>query len=1285
MTKMSNQKRTFEEVDPDYVDVDEQQTKRQRALEEDAKQAVSRRIQNIVKNEFQREINSKESELQLVDRRLNEARLMMDRLRACIVANYYGQVNQSGSSQVSSLNAPPPSIHPAVKKYIGKAPCDQDGNSAWSSSQHQTEAMDTDSCLDKERAKRVCNGTDPSISKQFQATPSSSLHKSGLSEADGYDDRRARFKIKRKIIVGNISKYIPVDHREANDMSSHKWMMYVRGPRSDPDISHFVKKVWFFLHHSYKPNDLVEVSSPPFHLTRRGWGEFPVRVQLHFIDSRNKKVDIIHHLKLDKTFTGLQTPGAETIVEVELERDFFENGVSTVSSNASLCMTGHTGAQSYPISSSPAGNKYFSAHKPAPTKSSENMTVTDVCSDKTTTSGVNGVAVRKSVEVKTDKSTAVAKNRKTTSSSVENVTIETTSGKSPAQKPPSAKCFDNVTVEEDLTTSSTVDTMLCGEQGGTQRTCSSVDEHVLVDHDIADGSLEMELKKENIELISDYNVTIAHDTDENMVDVGSDSVPVSSDNITEILDTSLTSSVANSRVTSVGTSAIRTTSSSLMPSGVRPVNKTNNVLTVVRGQSLIKPAVRTSLNTHTAAVSSHGTSSPNPPVLTAVSLLSNRTMSPAASALSAEQKVTTAFTVINAPSGINRPTTSLLAVKNSSSLLTQVGLQPGTLSQTGAVPQTKLLTKTGALAQSGMLTQTGMLSKPGMLTQAATLAHNGKPLLLLSSGAVSSPISVANIQQTERSSPNIQKLIVLNSSATPTSPAGKPAAPRQVSLLTGRVVGPQSTPTNQKVAQSLLTNSPNQKLVLNKATNQVLLVQQPGSTQTVNDSIVQLTSSQLHHHIAPSSSQPVSLTFVSPNQSLQQPVKQISLLKNFVVQQNVSLVNQPTPPLHIVTHSHMTNPAPHNPYPKMSAVGVTKHGRNHYKTAGLSVEKKFPTEEERKKSQYEVLRAFKENPELYDRHSLKSKKLLPPARDRLEGEADEIPPLIPTDYPNLTAMLKVACRLHPLIQAGVNRLTHPYCAESLEQWNSWQVGKQRACEWHRACFVNRYLQQCLGNRTDFCGERLMTTRQLVNWCRLHAFSPCVVEKKQPVRQEMKPENWTSYTPVTEIMSKLSDLTAACAGGVDDEIDVTNSDDVPKVNLAKQDKDQCPLVPQDNDQCPAGKQDNDQCSLNVQWIEPTEGAIFVYDELRKRGQRLRPTELVPGVVALTAAEMVFKAMLEFTADVLRESLSVNSQSPSCNGTLTRQDVHVALSNLPEASFCCSRFLGKEEEEDVAGTR
>lgn len=50
-----------------------------------------------------------------------------------------------------------------------------------------------------------------------------------------------------------------------------------------------------------------------------GWGEFPIRVQLHLKDARGRKVDIIHLLKLDQTYTGLQSLGAETHVDVEIE------------------------------------------------------------------------------------------------------------------------------------------------------------------------------------------------------------------------------------------------------------------------------------------------------------------------------------------------------------------------------------------------------------------------------------------------------------------------------------------------------------------------------------------------------------------------------------------------------------------------------------------------------------------------------------------------------------------------------------------------------------------------------------------------------------------------------------------------------------------------------------------------------------------------------------------------------------------------------------------------------
>jgi hypothetical protein len=42
--------------------------------------------------------------------------------------------------------------------------------------------------------------------------------------------------------------------------------------------------------------------------------------QLLFHDPRNKPVDIIHLLKLDRTFSGRQVLGSETVTQIELDR-----------------------------------------------------------------------------------------------------------------------------------------------------------------------------------------------------------------------------------------------------------------------------------------------------------------------------------------------------------------------------------------------------------------------------------------------------------------------------------------------------------------------------------------------------------------------------------------------------------------------------------------------------------------------------------------------------------------------------------------------------------------------------------------------------------------------------------------------------------------------------------------------------------------------------------------------------------------------------------------------------
>uniref|UniRef100_A0A8B9MYU7 YEATS domain-containing protein 2 n=1 Tax=Accipiter nisus TaxID=211598 RepID=A0A8B9MYU7_9AVES len=331
---MSGIKRVIAEKDPDYEEITiTHPNKRHKAAEQSARDVAVQKIEAIIKEQFAVEMKSKEHEIEVIDQRLIEARRMMDKLRACIVANYYASAGllKAGegtrSCDATVLN------HPSIKKFLespsrSSSPANQ-GSDTPSANHSESDSLSqhNDFLLDKDNGnldadERLTNSLDQRQSRNTGRDSSSvsSSQKPGQRNAGLLNDETSRLYVKKTIVVGNVSKYIPPDKREENDQSTHKWMVYVRGSRREPSINHFVKKVWFFLHPSYKPNDLVEVREPPFHLTRRGWGEFPVRVQIHFKDTQNKRIDIIHNLKLDRTYTGLQTLGAETVVDVELHR-----------------------------------------------------------------------------------------------------------------------------------------------------------------------------------------------------------------------------------------------------------------------------------------------------------------------------------------------------------------------------------------------------------------------------------------------------------------------------------------------------------------------------------------------------------------------------------------------------------------------------------------------------------------------------------------------------------------------------------------------------------------------------------------------------------------------------------------------------------------------------------------------------------------------------------------------------------------------------------------------------
>ncbi|XP_071449312.1 uncharacterized protein D12 [Hetaerina americana] len=255
----------------------------------------------VIRCEFKNELKRREWELDEIDCRLKEALRIQHLLRYAVVTSYYNVRTSMAKWPDASNSRQIP--HPAVAGLSRK----KKPNKRIEERVAEIEACDSDGQLeDKGNIEDDSNG--PTKIPCYIPPATKKVANETTSPTRGFHT-----KTKYCIIVGNVSQWIPVDSRE--DGASHKWMVYARTPPTAPPIAQFVSKVRFFLHSSYRPFDVVEVVSPPFRLSRCGWGEFPIRVQVHFCNPLNKPIDIIHHLVLDRTKSGLQALGAETVVE----------------------------------------------------------------------------------------------------------------------------------------------------------------------------------------------------------------------------------------------------------------------------------------------------------------------------------------------------------------------------------------------------------------------------------------------------------------------------------------------------------------------------------------------------------------------------------------------------------------------------------------------------------------------------------------------------------------------------------------------------------------------------------------------------------------------------------------------------------------------------------------------------------------------------------------------------------------------------------------------------------
>ena len=150
----------------------------------------------------------------------------------------------------------------------------------------------------------------------------------------------SRFYLKKEIIIGNVSRCLlgsgEVDDSVGGKSATHFFKLFIRDvnfrKRKHPDsktpspnvdgqgILQHIKFVRFVLHPVYKPNDVIDVYEHPFTIERPAWGEFPIKIQLHFFDERNKPVDLVHMLSIYTSISSKYDQGVERLHEVEIDR-----------------------------------------------------------------------------------------------------------------------------------------------------------------------------------------------------------------------------------------------------------------------------------------------------------------------------------------------------------------------------------------------------------------------------------------------------------------------------------------------------------------------------------------------------------------------------------------------------------------------------------------------------------------------------------------------------------------------------------------------------------------------------------------------------------------------------------------------------------------------------------------------------------------------------------------------------------------------------------------------------
>ncbi|XP_019341686.1 YEATS domain-containing protein 2 isoform X4 [Alligator mississippiensis] len=1270
---MSGIKRVIEEKDPDYEEISvAHPSKRHKAAERSARDAAVQKIETIIKEQFSVEMKNKEHEIEVIDQRLIEARRMMDKLRACIVANYYASAGLLKAGEGTKTCDSMVFNHPSIKKFLespsrSSSPANQ-GSDTPSANHSESDSLSqhTDFLLDKDNGsldveERLTNNLDqrPNRGTGRDTSGVLSTQKAGQRNAGLSSEETSRLFVKKTIVVGNVSKYIPPDKREENDQSTHKWMVYVRGSRREPSINHFVKKVWFFLHPSYKPNDLVEVREPPFHLTRRGWGEFPVRVQIHFKDSQNKRIDIIHNLKLDRTYTGLQTLGAETVVDVELHRHSLgeeylfsqssESDLSDVPTSLPLPLSIPAPVKaSSPIKQLHESSPDASVEKGSPTSKLTNVSQA-VHGTGSPVSKIHGSSFVTSAVKQEDSLFAtmpplcpIGSHSKVQSpksvtgglGAFTKVIIKQEPGELPQQpQMPVTGTASQPSVQQYVTVKgshvialSPQKQIVSTSEGTTQSKVvgvpvgSTLQSTVKQAVAISGGQILVAKSSSSVAKAVGPKQVVTQGVAKAIVSGGGGTIvaqPVQTLTKAQVTSAGVQKSASQGSVmATLQLPATNLANLANLPPGTKLYLTTNSKNPSGKGKLLLIPQGAILRATNNANLQSGSSTSGG-----AGGGAGGGSGGTQSTSSGLSQHLTyTSYILKQTPQGtflVGQPSPQSSGKQLTSTSVVQGNVGVGASSTQG---------------QQALKVITGQ--KTALFTQAAPSGQTS--LMKISDGSLKSvPVS----SQLSKPGTTVLRVSggVITAATTPAMSLPANGVAQQVDTAgssSSSIVGPVAKVSGQQ-HQICVNQGQSGSSVATKTTTSTVVSVASLVTTPASGSGKAAVSGLLKIHSNQSSPQQAVLTVPSHLKQLgvntaSGGVQTILMPVNKVIQ---SLSATKVSAVTAVTTASSVVLSP-------STASVTKvkmepdsSGQNCNAVVSPEGQAAVKTEESSELGNYVINIEYLEN---------------------------------------VQQLLTVIVKKVPLI-AEKSDDASSFCASSVEQYYSWNIGKRRAAEWQRAMTVRKILQEIIEKHPRFHSITPLKTKHVVHWCRCRGYTPPDPETLRNEEDSIEdvltqidsePECPSSYTSGEELCRKLEELQQFLKREPEheEEVDILSFTEPLKINIKKE-------------------QEEKQEEMKF-YLASLPASEFVQDTAEKIGISFQPVEVHKNVYASVIEDMILKATEQLVNDILRQALAVAYQTAPHNRTpreITVMNIHQAICNIPFLDFLTNKHMKILTEE------